>query len=234
MDRGALSALQDRLRYQFRSPALLERALTHRSFGADHNERLEFLGDAVLALAVSDALFAKRTDLPEGDLSRIRAHLVRQDTLFHAAQALGLPALLRLGECEVRAQGSQRPSILADALEAMLGAVYLDGGYLAAKSVVERIYAEAQIDPTPAAIDKDPKTRLQEWLQARKRATPVYEVAATHGAPHQQTFQVACHVPSLGLSAQGVGASRRAAEQAAAEAMLQKLCAAPATHPQTL
>lgn len=219
----ALSALQVRLGYAFREPALLQQAVTHRSFGADHNERLEFLGDSVLNLAVAHLLFRELAQLPEGDLSRVRANLVKQDTLHQLAQTLDVPKTLRLGEGELRSGGQKRPSILADALEAVIGAVYLDGGYAAAQALVERLFAQVEIAPQMQAAAKDPKTELQEWLQGRKLALPHYAVIATSGAAHRQTFEVACEVPQLRQSQRGFGPSRRAAEQAAAAALLEIL-----------
>ena len=216
-------ALQRRLQHEFTDPALLGRALTHRSFSADHNERLEFLGDAVLNLSVADLLFEKLQHLPEGDLSRVRANLVKQDTLHQLSVELGLPAVIRLGDGEVRSGGKKRPSILADALEAVIGAVYLDGGYIAAQALVRRLFKGVEINPTMAAIGKDPKTELQEWLQGRKLRLPLYRVVGTIGAAHQQSFDVECEIAELNLSERGIGGSRRAGEQAAAAAMLQNL-----------
>jgi ribonuclease-3 len=218
-----LDALQRRIGHRFSSTSLLQRALTHRSFGADHNERLEFLGDAVLSLAVSGLLFERFSGSDEGDLTRVRAHLVREDSLHRAALGLGLPDLLRLSEGEARGGGAQRPSILADALEAIIGAVFLDGGYDAAHSVVQRLFGEV-IQATEAdSWTKDAKTELQEWLQARRIAVPAYRITATLGQAHAQTFEVECAVPALGLSERGEGRSRRAAEQEAARRMLQVL-----------
>jgi ribonuclease-3 len=211
------------LQHEFSNPALLLRAVTHRSFSADHYERLEFLGDSVLNLAVSDLLYARLTALPEGDLSRIRANLVKQDTLHVLALELGLPVVMRLGEGEARSGGSQRPSILADVLEALIGAVYLDAGYDVAKNLVQRLFKAVEINPTMQAIGKDPKTELQEWLQGRKMNLPLYRVAGTQGAAHKQTFDVECEIIELHLSERGTGGSRRAGEQAAAAAMLQTL-----------
>lgn len=218
-----LTALQTRLQHRFANPRLLERALTHRSFGADHNERLEFLGDSVLNLAISGLLFEKLGDLPEGDLSRVRANLVKQDTLFGLAQALGVSTGLRLGDGEKRSGGHKRPSILADALEAVIGAVFLDGGYEPASDLVRRLYAGVELNASMSALGKDPKTELQEWLQGRKMKLPVYRVVATLGEAHKQTFDVECTVQETGHSERGIGASRRAGEQAAAAAMLQHL-----------
>ena len=218
-------ALQKRLQYQFTSPRLLERALTHRSFSADHNERLEFLGDSVLNLAVSGLLFEKLNQLPEGDLSRVRANLVKQDTLAALANRLGLSGGLRLGDGEKRSGGSKRPSILADALEAVIGAVYLDAGFDVAADLVRRLFADVDLSVGMSALSKDPKTELQEWLQARKMKLPAYRVVATTGEAHKQTFDVECAVVETGHAERGIGASRRAAEQAAAAAMLQHLAA---------
>ncbi len=215
-----LSNLQIRLGYAFRDRALLLQATTHRSFSADHNERLEFLGDSVLNLAVAHLLYAQLSQLPEGDLSRVRANLVKQDTLQDLALQIGLPEVIRLGEGELRSGGRKRPSILADALEALIGAVYLDGGYNAAQGLVERLFKNVEIQPQMQAAAKDPKTELQEWLQGRKLALPQYTVMATTGAAHRQTFEVACEVRELRQSQRGLGPSRRAAEQAAAAALL--------------
>ena len=218
-----LSALQARLQHPFSHPALLSRALTHRSFSADHNERLEFLGDSVLNLAVAHLLYERLSALPEGDLSRIRANLVKQDTLHQLAVELGLPDVLKLGEGEVRSGGHKRPSILADALEAIIGAVYLDAGFAAAQGLVQRLFQAVEINPQMQASAKDPKTELQEWLQGRKMKLPVYRVVGTLGAAHKQTFDVECEVTDLGLTERGIGNSRRSGEQAAAAIMLQTL-----------
>jgi ribonuclease III len=215
-----LAALQDRLRHRFQDPRLLARALTHRSFSAEHNERLEFLGDSVLNLAVAALLYQRLKDLPEGDLSRVRANLVKQDTLHKIAVDLGVAGMLRLGEGEARSGGHARPSILADALEALIGAVHLDAGYAAAEALVHRLYANVDIKPQMSAAAKDPKTELQELLQGRKMQLPVYRVVSTLGAAHKQTFDVECEVAELGIVERGIGASRRAGEQAAAAAML--------------
>ena len=216
----AHSALQQRLQHRFADPRLLVRALTHRSFSADHNERLEFLGDSVLNLAVAGLLYDRLQDLPEGDLSRVRANLVKQDTLHQLAVGLSLPEVIRLGEGEARSGGSKRPSILADALEAVIGAVYLDAGFDDAAALVRRLFKDVEIKPQMQAAAKDPKTELQEWLQGRKMRLPVYRVTGTLGAAHKQTFDVACEIPELGVIQRGIGPSRRAAEQAAAAAML--------------
>ena len=220
---AGLAALQRRLQYQFADDSLLAQAVTHRSFSADHNERLEFLGDSVLGLCVADLLFRRLGTLPEGDLSRVRAGLVRQEALHPLAVKLGLPEVIRLGEGEMRSGGQKRPSILADALEAVIGATYLDGGFAAAQSLVNRLYESLEINPAMAAMGKDPKTELQEWLQGRRMKVPGYKVIATLGVAHKQTFDVECEIAELHLTARGTGGSRRAGEQAAAAAMLQVL-----------
>jgi ribonuclease III len=218
-----LDDLQQRLGHRFAQPRLLVCALTHRSFGADHNERLEFLGDAVLNLAVSGLLFERFSGSDEGDLTRVRAHLVREDSLHRVALQLGLPEVVRLSEGEARGGGAQRPSILADAVEALIGATYLDGGWEPARHVVQRLYGEV-IQATDAdSWSKDAKTELQEWLQARRLPVPAYRIAATRGQAHAQTFEVECAVATLDLAERGEGRSRRAAEQEAARRMLEAL-----------
>ena len=219
----ALQALQQRLGYSFNDHALLRRALTHRSFGPEHNERLEFLGDAVLAMAVSALLYERFGGSDEGDLTRVRAHLVREDSLHRVALGLGLPEALRLSDGEARGGGARRPSILADAVEALLGAVLLDGGYDAAQALVTRLFGEVIQATEVDNWSKDAKTELQEWLQARRIAVPAYRITATRGQAHAQTFEVECAVPALGLSDSGEGRSRRSAEQEAARRMLEQL-----------
>jgi ribonuclease-3 len=220
---SALEELQRRLQHIFSDPQLLTRAVTHRSFSPDHNERLEFLGDSVLNLAVSHLLYVRLGSLPEGDLSRVRANMVKQDTLHQLALNLGLAEVLRLGEGEIRSGGKKRPSILADALEAVIGAVYIDAGFSAAQDLVHRLFNGVEINPEMDAIDKDPKTELQEWLQGRKMKLPVYRVVGTLGAAHRQSFDVECEVAELQLNERGIGGSRRSGEQAAAAAMLQTI-----------
>ena len=215
-----LIALQQRLQHQFADPKLLTRALTHRSFSSDHNERVEFLGDSVLNLAVAAMLYEQLSELPEGDLSRVRANLVKQETLHQLAVVLGLPSLLRLGEGEAKSGGQKRPSILADALEAIIGAIYLDAGFAKADELVRRLFKDVAINPQMPAIGKDPKTELQEWLQGRKMNLPIYRVVGTMGAAHKQTFDVECEISEYGRAERGIGGSRRAGEQAAATAML--------------
>jgi ribonuclease-3 len=212
--------LQQRLQHEFSSPRLLVQALTHRSFSSDHNERIEFLGDSVLNLAVAGLLYEQLGELPEGDLSRVRANLVKQDTLHKVAVTLGLPELLRLGEGEARSGGQKRPSILADALEAVIGAVFLDAGFDMAAALVRRLFKDVEINAQMQAIGKDPKTELQEWLQGRKMNLPIYRVVGTQGAAHKQTFDVECEITEYRRAERGMGGSRRAGEQAAATAML--------------
>ena len=218
-----LEGLQHRLGHRFAQSALMLRALTHRSFGSDHNERLEFLGDAVLSLAVSSLLYERFAGSDEGDLTRVRAHLVREDSLYRAALVLGLPEVLRLSEGEARAGGAQRPSILADAMEALIGATFLDGGFDAAHGVVRRLFGELIAGTEVGNWSKDAKTELQEWLQGRRLPVPAYRIKATRGQAHAQTFEVECEVATLRLVEVGEGRSRRAAEQEAARRMLATL-----------
>lgn len=219
----ALASLQSRLQHRFSDPSLLQRAVTHRSFSAEHNERLEFLGDSVLNLAVSTLLYRRLQAQSEGDLSRVRANLVKEGTLHRLAKDLRLDQVLHLGEGEARSGGHQRPSILADALEAVIGAVYLDAGYAVAEALVLRLYEAVEINPQMQAAAKDAKTALQEWLQGRKMQLPQYRVVGTAGVAHRQTFEVECAIAELALAQRGSGASRRAAEQSAAAAMLATL-----------
>jgi len=218
-----LDALQRRIGHRFHDARLLTRALTHRSFGADHNERLEFLGDAVLSLVISDLLFERFAGSDEGDLTRVRAHLVREESLHRVALQLALPDVLHLGEGEARGGGAQRPSILADALEALIGATFLDGGFGAAHAVVKALFGEIIATTDVANWSKDAKTELQEWLQARRLPVPTYRISATRGQAHAQTFEVECVVPALNLVESGEGRSRRVAEQEAARRMIDAL-----------
>lgn len=218
-----LNRLQDRIGYRFADASLLRCALTHRSFGADHNERLEFLGDAVLSLAISSLLFAQLGGSDEGDLTRVRAHLVREESLHKVALQLGLPDVIRLSDGEARGGGAQRASILADALEAVIGAVFREGGFDAARDVVQRLFGETIVSADASTWSKDAKTELQEWLQARKLPVPSYRILATRGQAHAQTFEVECAVPALSLAQAGEGRSRRVAEQEAARRMLDVL-----------
>jgi ribonuclease-3 len=220
-----LSPLESRLRYEFRNAELLRQALTHRSHSASHNERLEFLGDSVLNCAVAALLYQRFGKLDEGDLSRVRANLVKQQSLYEIAQALNISEGLRLGEGELRSGGFRRPSILADAFEAILGAIFLDGGFDAAQTVIKRLYVPILDHIDPRTLGKDSKTLLQEYLQGHKIALPTYTVVATHGAAHNQQFEVECSVPKLDVKVSGSGASRRAAEQAAAKKALEEVLA---------
>jgi ribonuclease-3 len=201
----------------FRRPELVRQALTHRSYGTPHNERLEFIGDAVLNCVIAEALFERFPASSEGELSRVRASLVNRDTLARLARGVSLASEILLGDGEARSGGADRPSILANALEAVFGAIFLDGGYGTARAAIMRIYAAVWNDLDPAALAKDAKTRLQEWLQARRMPVPEYVVTALAGEAHAQTFTVECRIPALGIVAEGSGASRRVAEQAAAE-----------------
>lgn len=214
------------MRYEFRNAELLRQALTHRSHSATHNERLEFLGDSVLNCAVAALLFQRFGKLDEGDLSRVRANLVKQQSLYEIAQALNIADGLRLGEGELRSGGFRRPSILADALEAIFGAIFLDSGFDAAQTVIKRLYVPILDHIDPRTLGKDSKTLLQEYLQGHKIALPTYTVIATHGAAHNQQFEVECTVPKLDVKVSGSGASRRAAEQAAAKKALDEVMAA--------
>jgi ribonuclease III len=218
-----INSLQDRVGYHFRDVRLLTRALTHRSFGEDHNERLEFLGDSVLSLAISELLFERFSGSDEGDLTRARAHLVREESLHRAALSLGLSEVLNLGDGEARGGGAQRASMLADAFEAVLGAVFLDGGFPAAQLMVKGLFGEVIQTTGLSSWTKDAKTELQERLQARRLPVPEYRISATRGQPHAQTFEVECEVPILKLKHSGEGRSRRIAEQEAARRMLEAL-----------
>ena len=211
-----IQRLQQTLAYTFTRPELLTQALTHRSYASLNNERLEFLGDSVLNCTVARALYDAFPDLPEGSLSRLRANLVRQETLAEIAVTLKLGDVLRLGEGELKSGGFRRPSILADALESLFGAVFLDAGFDEAARVVRRLFDPlvAQIDPR--ASGKDPKTQLQELLQSRRLPLPDYRLVGTEGEAHDQSFIVECVLGKPELSTRGVGKSRRAAEQEAA------------------
>ncbi len=210
--------LIERLGHSFRAPELLRQALTHRSFGTPHNERLEFLGDGVLNCVVASLLFERFPRLSEGHLSRLRASLVNQDTLSRLAGELALGDHLQLGEGELKSGGFRRPSILADALEAIFGAVYLDAGFDAAAALIGRIYQPLLDRLDPKALGKDPKTLLQEYLQGRRLPLPAYAVVSVSGEAHEQHFTVECVLAELDIRTEGTGPSRRAAEQEAARA----------------
>ncbi len=218
-----IARLEERIGHRFERAELLEQALTHRSFGSPHNERLEFLGDGVLGCAVAQALVERFPDLSEGELSRLRASLVREEALAAVAREIDLASYLRMGQGESTSGGADRPSILADALEAVYGAVFLDAGYDSARHAVLNTLGAALDSAGEGGTAKDAKTSLQEALQARRQALPRYEVVATLGVDHRQTFEVECVVETLGLRARGSGSSRRSAEQKAAAALLRQL-----------
>lgn len=209
------------LGHEFARPELLRQALTHRSYGSPNNERLEFLGDSVLNCTIAARLYHAFPRLPEGDLSRMRAALVKEQTLAEIAILLKLGDYLLLGEGELKSGGFRRPSILADALEAIIGAVYLDAGFVAAEQMIVSLYEPMLQKLDPKAITKDPKTQLQEYLQSRKIALPLYEVVAIRGEAHEQEFEVECVIPGLAVRSLGEGHSRRSAEQNAAIAAYQ-------------
>ena len=211
-----------RLGHAFRDRQLLERALTHRSHGVQNNERLEFIGDAVLGCVIAAILYERNPDVSEGELHRMRAHLVNRETLATLGGAMDLGATLRFGASDVKTGATGRPLIVADALEALFGAVFVDGGYDAARRAITAAYGAALDANNPAMQGKDPKTQLQESLAARKLPAPGYAVTATDGEPHRREFTVECRIPALGIVTTGSGASRRSAEQAAAaEAQVQ-------------
>jgi len=217
------SRLELSLAHHFTRPELLRQALTHRSHSSPHNERLEFLGDSVLNCTVATLLFQQFPNLKEGELSRLRANLVRQEALAEIAADLKLGDALHLGEGELKSGGFRRPSILADALEAIFGAIYLDAGFDAARATIEQLYRTRIEAIDPRHTGKDAKTALQEWLQGRRLPLPHYELAETHGEAHAQEFVVQCSIPSIDLQVAGRGGSRRAAEQEAAQSALAKL-----------
>ena len=220
MDYGPL---QRKLGHSFAQAPLLQQALTHRSHSTPHNERIEFLGDSVLNCCVAHELYLRFGELKEGELSRLRANLVRQETLSELAQGLDLGSHLRLGEGELKSGGFRRPSILADGVEALIGAVFLDGGFSAAERVIRGLYAPLLNQVDPHILGKDPKTLLQEQLQARRIALPRYAVVATQGAAHSQLFEVECQIASLAIRTTGFGATRRIAEQEAAQLALAQI-----------
>ena len=218
-----LSRLEQAIGHTFGDAAQLKTALTHRSYSAAHNERLEFIGDAILNAAIARLLFERFPQLPEGDLSRLRANLVCQDSLHRLAQAIDLGRHLRLGDGELKSGGSTRPSILADALEAVFGAIWMDAGFEAADVVIRRLYAPLMQSDWAGKPIKDAKTRLQEYLQGRHLPLPRYESVAVEGDAHAQRFHMACLIESLGIRTAGEGGSRRAAEQVAAERALEQI-----------
>ena len=219
------AVLERRIGYRFRDPALLAQALTHRSFGSPHNERLEFLGDSVLGCVVTESLYRTAPGLPEGKLSRLRAELIRQESLARIARDLGVAGFLRLDKSTSRNDGAARPSILSNALEAIYGAIFLDGGYQAARSAVVHTFGSALTKADAAALQKDAKSRLQEYLHSKHLHLPQYRLASTNGPKQDQTFEVECAVNDLGLKASGSGSSRQRAEQQAAASLLKLLAA---------
>ena len=212
-----LAALEERLGCTFVQRTLIEQAVTHRSHGAVHNERLEFLGDAVLNCAVAQLLYAKYGRLNEGDLSRLRSNLVKQSSLADIAEKLVLSEFMRLGEGEMKSGGFRRPSILADTMEAIFGAIFVDQGFEVARAVIGKLFEPVLKTVDPKTLGKDSKTLLQEYLQSKRIALPVYNVVETRGAAHNQEFEVECLIPKLEISVRGSGRSRRAAEQSAAK-----------------
>jgi ribonuclease III len=216
----SLNELQSKLGYEFRQQALILQALTHRSFGQPNNERFEFLGDSILNCVVASMLFDQYSKLDEGDLSRLRSNLVKQQTLYEIAQNLSLGDIMKMGDGEQKSGGQRRPSMLADCVEAIFGAVYLDAGFDVASRVIKQQYEPILRTMNPNTLGKDAKTLLQEHLQGRKVPLPVYAVVATYGAAHNQMFEVECSIPKLDVKVLGSGGSRRAAEQAAAKTAL--------------
>lgn len=213
--------LQKKLGYQFKNAALMQQALTHRSHSTIHNERLEFLGDSILNCVIASILFETFSVIDEGDLSRVRANLVKQQALYEVAQRIELSQFLRLGEGELKSGGFRRPSILADTLEALFGAIFLDAGFDIVREVIRTLYKPVLTSVDPLTLGKDAKTLLQEFLQSKKIALPLYNVVATHGAAHNQEFEIECLVPKLEIQVFGAGGSRRAGEQAAAKLALE-------------
>jgi ribonuclease III len=219
----SIDSLAKSLGYQFNAPALLTQALTHRSFSGNNNERLEFLGDSVLNFIIAHQLYLRFPKLPEGDLSRLRAQLVKESTLSEIAFSLNIGDALRLGEGELKSAGWRRPSILADALEAIIGAVYSDGGFASVEALILKLYAEKLDTIDPKIIDKDAKSQLQEYLQGRKIDLPDYSVVSIEGEAHAQTFKMECVIEKLNITTVGEGTSRRVAEQQAAQLALDQL-----------
>lgn len=218
-----LSILEERIGYTFKNRKLLERAMTHRSFAAEHNERLEFLGDSVLNCVIGNSLFLRDKHFTEGELSRVRANLVCEKTLAIIAKDIEVSRFLRMGEGEMKTGGSTRPSITADAMEAIFGAVFNESGFEAAQHVILRLFEPILTSLTPEQLSKDAKTRLQEYLQGNHLPLPQYAVVSVTGAAHAQHFSCECRIPPLGIVTQGGATSRRAAEQEAAAAALEVL-----------
>ncbi len=221
--RGAAKILGERLRYRFSDEALLGRALTHRSASNQHNARLEFLGDAVLGFVIGEELYHRFPGAGEGELTRLRASLVRKEALAALAREIELSEFIILGEGELKSGGWRRGSILANALEAIIGAVYIDGGFASGRECILALFGPLLQQISPDNVSKDPKTELQEYLQARRLPLPAYEVVSTEGDPHQQMFTVRCSVPLVSGPVEATGSSRRKAEQAAAEKALAQI-----------
>ncbi|MSQ81272.1 MAG: ribonuclease III [Candidatus Methylopumilus sp.] len=223
MDKERQASLSRIIYYTFNDPSLMIMALTHRSFNAQHNERLEFLGDSVLSFLIADQLYFRFPRIDEGDLSRLRAQLVKESSLSGIATFIGLGDFIRLGEGELKSAGWRRPSILADTFEAMIGAIYLDGGIEATKAFVLRFFEKQLDEIDPKLIQKDPKTLLQELLQSQKSDLPSYTVVSIDGEAHSQTFTIECVIKKSNIKTQGVGNSRRIAEQEAASKAYQQM-----------
>ena len=219
----SLDSLVKHIDYHFNNPALLTQALTHRSFSGNNNERLEFLGDGALNFFIAHQLFQRFPKLAEGDLSRLRATLVKESTLSEIAFSLNIGDALKLGEGELKSAGWRRPSILADALEAIVGAVYVDGGYYAAEAFVLKLFEEKLAIIDPKIIDKDAKSQLQEYLQGKKIELPDYKVVSIEGEAHAQTFKMECVIEKMNITTVGEGTSRRIAEQQAAQLALEAI-----------
>ena len=216
MDKERQASLSRIIHYTFHDPSLLIMALTHRSFSAQHNERLEFLGDSILSFLIANELYKRFPRIDEGDLSRLRAQLVKESSLSNIATSMGLGDFIRLGEGELKSAGWRRPSILADTFESIIGAIYLDGGIEPAHQFVLRFFETQLNEIDPKLIQKDPKTLLQELLQSKKTDLPLYTVVSIEGEAHSQTFTIECQIKKSNIKTQGVGNSRRIAEQEAA------------------
>ncbi len=216
MDKERQASLSRIIHYTFNDPSFMIMALTHRSFSAQHNERLEFLGDSVLSFLIANELYKRFPRIDEGDLSRLRAQLVKESSLSTIATSMGLGDFIRLGEGELKSAGWRRPSILADTFESMIGAIYLDGGIEPTHQFVLRFFETQLNEIDPKLIHKDPKTLLQELLQSKKSDLPIYNVVSIEGEAHNQTFTIECHIKKSNIKTQGVGNSRRIAEQEAA------------------
>ena len=219
----SLSVLQERIGYRFQDEKLLRRAVTHRSYAAEHNERLEFLGDSVLNCVIGYALFLRDTHFSEGDLSRVRANLVCEKTLHEVAKRIDISSFLYMGEGELKTGGAERASILADAMEAIFGAVFAEAGFEAAQEVILRLYDPILTGLTPEQLSKDPKTRLQEMLQGLHLPRPEYDIVEVRGLAHDQTFVTSCRITSMQVETTGTASSRRGAEQEAARKALEIL-----------